>query len=169
MINFLLTALSLIITAITTLVVIMAFVEWKKLSQLKKDLENNIQQYQDKIDNTFNATHKVLASYQVENNTAKIALLEQAIAIQPDVYNGYNALGYAYIADENLAGAIEAFTKATLYRPKDPAGFCDLAYAYLQSKNENACKQNLEKAMLLDPKQKEIIKNDTRFQGILEE
>lgn len=166
MINFILTILSLIITAITTVVVILAFVEWRKLSQLKKDLENNLQQYQEKINNAFNATHKVLASYQVENVKAKIALLEQATTIQPDVYNGYNALGYAYIADKNFAGAIEAFTKAIMYHPKDPAGYCDLAYAYLLCENKNACRQNLEKAILLDPRQKEIIENDARFKGI---
>lgn len=168
MINFSVTLLSLVITAITTIVVILAFVEWRKLSQLRKDLENNLQQYQDKINNTFNATHKVLASYQTENTKTKIALLEQAVAIQPDVYNGYNALGYAHIADTNLAGSIEAFTKAIVYHPNDPAGYCDLAYAYLLCKNKNACRQNLEKAILLDPQQKEIIASDERFQGILE-
>lgn len=167
MINFSVTILSLVITAITTIVVILAFVEWRKLSQLKNNLEKNIQQYQDKINNTFNAAHKVLASYHVENVKAKIALLEQATAIQPEVYNGYNALGYAYIEDKNFAGAVEAFTKAGIYHPQDPAGFCDLAYAYLLCENKNACKQNLEKAILLDPQQKEIIKNDPRFQGVL--
>lgn len=168
MINFSVTILSLVITAITTIVVILAFVEWRKLSQLKKDLENNLQQYQEKINNTFNATHKVLASYQVENVKAKIVLLEQAVAIQPDVYNGYNTLGYAYIEDKNFAGAIEAFTKAIMYHPEDPAGYCDLAYAYLLCENKNACKQNLEKAILVDPMQREIIKRGARFQGILE-
>lgn len=167
MINFTLTILSLVITAITTIVVIMAFVEWRKLSQLKKDLENNLQQYQEKINKTFNAAHKVLASYQVENAKAKIVLLEQATAIQPDVYNGYNALGYAHIEDNNLAGAVEAFTKAIMYHPEDPAGYCDLAYAYLLHNNKDACKRNLEKAILLDPQQKEIIDNDKRFQEIL--
>lgn len=166
--DFSITILSLVITAITTIVVILAFVEWRNLSKLKKDLENNLQQYHETINNTFNATHKVLASYQVEDVKAKITLLEQAAAIQPDVYNGYNALGYAYIADKNFAGASEAFTKAIIYHPKDPAGYCDLAYAYLLCENKNACKQNLEKAISLDFRQSEIIKNDTRFQGILE-
>lgn len=168
MINTFFVVLSIVITIIATLVAVMAFVEWRNLLKLKKELEENIQRYKDEINNSFNATHKVLASYQVEDTKRKIELLKQATAIQPSVYNGYNSLGYAYIADKNLAQAVEAFTKAILYNSNDPAGYCDLAYAYLLLENKNACKQNLEKAISLDSKQKEIILQDTRFQGILE-
>lgn len=81
---------------------------------------------------------------------------------------GIKAKRYAYIADNNFAQAIEAFTKAIFYSPNDPAGYCDLAYAYFLSGNKNACRQNLEKAISLDSKQKEIILHDARFSGILE-
>lgn len=168
MINIFFVVLSIVITIVATLVAVMAFVEWRNLSKLKKELEKNIQQYRDEINSSFNATHKVLASYQVEDIKRRIELLKQATAIQPSVYNGYNTLGYAYITDKNYAQAIEAFTKAIFYNPNDPAGYCDLAYAYLLLENKNACKQNLEKAISLDNKQKTMLLQDTRFQGIFE-
>lgn len=163
------TILSIIISIVATLVVIMAFVEWRKLSQLRKDIEESFKQYQSEINNSTNATHKMLASYQIANVKEKISLLEQAITLQPDVFNGYNALGYAYIENKNYAGAIVAFTQAIVNNPKNPAGYCDLAHAYCLCGNKEFCKQKLEKAIALDPQQKEIIRNDMRFQGILEE
>lgn len=160
--------LGVTVTAVATLFAILAYTEWRYLKKFRQELESELKKSKDEIVKNFNATHKVIASYAVQDVDARISLLKSALDISPKVYNGYNTLGYAYIEKEQYDEAIEAFTKACVYFPDDPAGYCDLAYAYLRYQNKEACKSNLQKAISIDRKQEEVIKSDPRFQGILE-
>lgn len=160
--------LGVTVTAVATLFAFLAFIEWQYLKKFRKELEEKLQESKEEITKNFNATHKVIASYVVQDADSRISLLKTALNISPKVYNGYNTLGYAYIEKKQYDAAIEAFTKACVYFPEDPAGYCDLAYVYLLNQNKEACKSNLQKAVSIDRKQEEIIKNDPRFLGILE-
>lgn len=160
--------LGVTVTVVATLFACLAFIEWQYLKKFRKELKEELQKAKDDMAKNFNATHKVIASYAVQDIDSRISLLKAALDISPKVYNGYNTLGFAYIEKKQYDAAIEAFTKACVYFPEDPAGYCDLAFAYKMNGNEKACKSNLQKAIRLDEKQEEIIKSDPRFQGILE-
>lgn len=93
LISFVVGVLGVLITCIATLIAIFAYVEWRTLAKLKKDLLEDMEKHKKDIYRSSNAAHKVLSSYNVKNVDQKIALLLDALAIQPEVYNGYNAFG----------------------------------------------------------------------------
>lgn len=63
------------------------------------------------------AQQRIIASYGITDPERRIALLKSAIETDPDSFNGYNALGYAYLEQGDTHAAIAAFQEATIRHP----------------------------------------------------
>lgn len=63
------------------------------------------------------ALHRIIASYSLTSTKDKISLLESTLESCPQAFNGYNALGYAYLESGNTAKAIDADRHTTTQRP----------------------------------------------------
>ncbi len=149
--NATISLLSAIAAFVGVLFLIFAYVEYKKLKGLEDKIEEWFNKTKKDMELTQKATHKIIASYFVEDPNLKIKLLKEAEKIYPQAYNLYNSMGYAYIDKKDYQKAIECFHKAIQYRPKDPAGYSDLAYAYHLIGNKELSEEYKQKALELDP------------------
>lgn len=148
--------------------VILAVFEWSKLRELRKDMEQLEKRTLYTLHKSLKATHRVIASYQIKNPKDRITLLESAVAEDPQVFNGYNCIGYAWMELGETAKGLDAFTQAVHYHPEDKAGYCDLAYAHFIAKNESLAIKYFRKAIKLDPSTEEDIIADERLTEILD-
>ena len=142
--------------------------EWRKLRELRKEMQGFEERLSQRIYRNLKATHRVMASYGLQNPDDRIALLESAVTQDPSAFNAYNSLGYAYLDKEDLQKAIDAFSQAIAQHPGDKAGYCDLAYAYSRIGDEDLCLKYLRKAVAIDTTTLDDITNDPRlsaFQG----
>lgn len=103
--NIIVALLGVLVALIGVAFAIFAFIEWRRLAALRKDMRKlgddlRREQYQN-----AKATHRILASYALKDANAKIALLKSAVEIYPGAFNGWNALGTLILK------------KATLKRP----------------------------------------------------
>lgn len=112
------------------------------------------------------AQQRIIASYGIADPARRIALLKSAIDADPDSFNGYNALGYAYLDQNDTQAAIAAFKEATVRHPDAKEGYFDLAEAYRRLGRIDLCKAALEQAIKHDPTAKDDLANDTRFQNL---
>ncbi|MBI4792942.1 MAG: hypothetical protein HY789_09530 [Deltaproteobacteria bacterium] len=118
---------------------------------------------------TQKASHKILASYQITDNQQRLALLKEAVTIYPQVFNGYNALGYAYLSAGSTMEAIDSFKNAIHFHPDDKAGYFDLAHAFLHHGNKEFCLDYLRQAIRIDPTAKADLPGNPLFKDILTE
>lgn len=88
----------------------------------------------------------MVASYQIQDPDQRITLLESALAIDPTVFNGYNALGYAHLEKGDIASAVDAFKEAIHQHPDQIEGYYDLARAYHKQGEEKLARKYLAKA-----------------------
>ncbi len=113
------------------------------------------------------AIQKVMASYQVKDLERRLALLQQAVEADPDVYNGYVAIGYAYLEKGDLETAEQMFE--TEYEKHDSyQAACDIAYVYILRGEKRAAVRWLQKAVTLNSEARAGIREDARF-GCLEQ
>jgi Tfp pilus assembly protein PilF len=112
------------------------------------------------------AAHRVMASYGLTDPAQQVKLLQEAVAIDPAVFNGYNALGYAWMSLGEMLRAADAFKEAVHRHPDDKAGYCDLAFAYLQLGNPGLCREYLDQAVSIDPTASDDIAADPRFSNL---
>ncbi len=162
-----LTVLNILIAFLGVAFLIFAIIEWKKARAEKENMKLFQENIKNELYNYFNAHSKITASYSTEDLDTRISLLEQAIEIEPKVYNGWNSLGYAYLEKEDYQSAIDAFTRATLFFENDPAALCDLAFAHLETNSEKLCLRYLQKTIKIDQNQKEIIYNNPQFKKVI--
>lgn len=162
------TILGVVIVTIGTLFVVLAVIEYTGLRKLRTELEAFREKTRDEIYLIQKASHKILASYAVDDPGRKITLIKDALAISPKVYNGYNALGYAYLSQGKKLEAIDAFKDAIHHHPSDKAGYFDLAHAYLAQGNAEYCLHYLKEAIAKDPSARDDLKDNTLFASILE-
>ena len=113
-VNDTLVAFTLLVTIITVLVGILAYWEFSQLRTLRRELEQFQVELRQRIFRAQKAQQRIIASYGTADLHQKIALLQSAIAADPDSFNGYNALGYAYLDQGDLLAAMVAFKEATI-------------------------------------------------------
>ncbi len=165
-VNDTLVAFTLLVTIITVLVGILAYWEFSQLRTLRRELEQFQAELRQRIFRAQKAQQRIMASYGIADPQQKIALLHSAIAADPDSFNGYNALGYAYLAQSDLLAAMMAFKEATVRHPDAKEGYFDLAEAYRRMGRIDLCKAALEQALQQDPTAKADLMADARFQDL---
>lgn len=167
-VNDTLVAFTLLITIITLLVAVLAYWEFSQLRILRKDLQQFQAELRQRAYQTQKAQQRIIASYGLADPRQKISLLQSAIAADPDSFNGYNALGYAYLGLDDPQAAIAAFKEATIRHPDAKEGYFDLAAAYLTLKRVDLCKVALEQAIQHDPTAQADLLADPRFSKLLQ-
>lgn len=148
---------------------VFAFIEWFRLRALRKRLEELPRELEQRMEQHMRAAHRIIASYSLTSTKDKISLLESTLESCPQAFNGYNALGYAYLESGNTAKAIDAFVRATCLHPDDKAGYCDLAYAHLQAGNTDMMLRNCRMAIKVDPTARQDLAEDDRFKDYREQ
>ncbi len=165
-VNDTLVAFTLIVAIVTLLVAVLAYWEFGRIRELRRDLQQFQTDLQRCIFRAQKAQQRIIASYGVTDPAQKIALLQSAIEADPESFNGYNALGYAHLAQNDVHAAIAAFKEATIRHPDAKEGYFDLAEAYRQLGRIDLCKAALEQAIKHDPSAKADIPTDSRFAGL---
>ena len=160
-------ALNILVAIIGVMFVVFTLFEFVELKKLRKEFKQFREELAAEHYRHQQAAHKVIASYGVTDFDAKIALLEQAIKIDPSVFNGHNSLGYAYIDKGDFLKAADAFKWSVQLHPEDKAGYCDLAYAYLKLGDTDLCRKYLKEAVKVDVTALDDIVTDSRFSAIL--
>jgi tetratricopeptide (TPR) repeat protein len=112
------------------------------------------------------ALQKVLASYTAPTVAQRIALLEQAVQRDPRVYNGWTALGYAYLEASRIEEASHAFLEAARQFPADVATAADLVYFYTTQQEWTAALGWLRDALRRDPAFWTAFMADARYEPL---
>jgi len=165
-VNDTLVAFTLLVTVLTLLVAIMAYWEFGKLRSMRQELLAFQTEMRQRLFRAQKAQQRIIASYGVTDPIQKMALLKSAIEVDPDSFNGYNALGYACLEQGDLHAAIAAFKEATIRHPDAKEGYFDLAEAYRQLGRIDLCKAALEQAVKRDATAMEDLATDARFQNL---
>lgn len=165
-INDTLVAFTLVVTILALLVVLLTYWEFARIRQLREELQQFKTELRHRLFQAQKAQQRIVASYGVADPHRKIALLHAALEADPDSFNGYNALGYAYLEQNDVHAAIASFKEATVRHPDAKEGYFDLAAAYLHAKRIDLCKSALQKAIHVDPTAKADLESDSRFSGI---
>lgn len=165
--NTLLSGLNVLIACIGTLFVVLTLFEFRALRALRKDFGRIKLDLKEDLYKTQRAMQRVIASYAIQDVDARIAILKEAVQIAPDVFNGYNALGYAYREKGMRQRALDCFIEAVRQHPKDKAGYFDLAHAYLDMGETDLCVKYLEKAVDVDPSSRADIATDSLLASVI--
>jgi tetratricopeptide (TPR) repeat protein len=165
--NFILTGLNVLIACIGVLFLVLALIEYRALSKLRQDLAKVKEDFKEEIFRTHKASQRIIASYTISDIDRKIKLLSSAVEISPGVFNGYNALGYAYLEKGNIQQALDAFREATIHRPKDKEGYFDLARAHLGRGEHDLCVKYLIEAIKIDPSSRNDARDDPFFEPVM--
>lgn len=164
----LLTGLNVLIALIGVAFLVMTLIEYTQLRQIRKDFSTYEEKWRATQHRIQKAQQRVVASYNLEDTDQKIALLLSAVQEDPKTFNGYNALGYAYLKKGDATAAIDAFMNAVQQYPDAKEGYFDLAYVYLDKKRIDLCKKYLEKAIQVDPSSREDIAADERLTRVVQ-
>jgi Tfp pilus assembly protein PilF len=162
-----LTELNIIVAAIGILFVVLTLYEFTSLRRLRNDFESFREQLAKEHYRHQQAAHRIIASYGIKDPSHRITVIKEALERDASVYNGYNALGYAYLEMNEKLKAADAFKAAIQYHPDDKAGYCDLAFAYLELGDQALCKEYLGKAIEIGPTAGDDIREDDRFKTLL--
>jgi len=158
--------IGVVVTAIGTLTAILAFAEFHTLRQLRKNFEQFEARIRREHFQREKAAHRIIASYQIKDVDQKIGLLQAAISAHPDAFNGYNALGYAFLEKGDTAAAMDAFNHAIRQHPDAKEGYFDLAGIHSREGNDDLCIKYLIQAIQVDPTSKDDLVNDPRFHDL---
>lgn len=161
-----LAVLAILVSFIGVAFGIFAFVEYWRLARLRKEISGFREELAANLANMQKAMQRVLSSYSETDPDKKIRLLREAVAIYPEVFNGYNSLGYAYLDQKKIPEAIDAFKDAIRFHPNDKAGYFDLAHAYLKQGNKEFCLNYLKQAIKVDPDSKSEITDNPLFEDM---
>jgi len=167
--NIILGELNILVAFLGILLILLTIYEYRQLSKLRADFENYKKEIQQEMYKTQKAIQRVIASYHIPDVDKKIELLKSAIKINPEVFNAYNALGYAYLEKNMVYKAIDAFKDAIHLHPDEKEGYFDLAYAYLRAGDKELSIQYLKRAVEIDPSSKEDLKDNPLFEPIKED
>lgn len=166
--SIIITSLGVLIAFFGVLFVALAYLEWGKLKKLREDFECFKQDLQDDQYLREKANQRIFSSYSVADLDQRIVLLEEAVELHPKVFNGYNALGWAYIEKEEHHKAIDSFKSVIALHPKAKEGYFDLATAYLKIGESGLCIKTLAKAVDVDPSSSKDLQNNTLFKDVAE-
>jgi tetratricopeptide (TPR) repeat protein len=163
------TIIGVLIAIIGVLFVVLAYAEYSRLRDLRKDFHTFRKQWALDQRRIQKAQQRVIASYGVQDADQKIALLKSAVALDPATFNGYNALGYAHLDKGDKQAAIDAFKEAIHAHPEAKEGYFDLAYIYLGLDRPDLAREYLERAIEVDPTSREDIEQDEQLRGVMGE
>lgn len=158
-----LSILNILIAFLGIMFVLVTIYEYWRLKRLRDDFARMKQELRDEHFRAEKAGQRVMASYSEKDVDRKIDLLQEAVAIHPGVFNGYNALGWAWVEKDEIFRAVEAFNKAIEQHPREKAGFLDLAHVYLKQGKSALALETLEKAVAVDPTSKKDLQNNPLF------
>ncbi len=164
--NTLLISLNLLVALFGLLLVAITVYEYSKLAKLRSEFEDFQCRLRADLYALQKAMQRVIASYHIEDPDSRIQLLSEALEIDPQVFNGYNALGYAYLEKEDVHAAIDAFREAIQRHPEDKEGYFDIARAYLQLKQHDRVRKYLKQASEVDVSALEDIKQDEDLRSV---
>lgn len=165
--NALLAALNILVALFGLLFVAVSIYEYSKLAGLRRDFDKFQENLRSDLYKMQKAMQRVIASYHVEDVNLRIQLLSQALELDPNVFNGYNALGYAYLEKDEWEAAVDAFREAVQHHPEDKAGYFDLAKAYLKRERPDLVRKYLNRAMSVDPSARRDIEQDDDLKWVL--
>jgi len=165
-VNTYLAGLNILVAFLGILFLVFTIYEFTSLRRLKEGFGELKDQFKREIYTTQRAMQRVIASYHVQDVDKQIEILNEAVQIDPDVFNGFNALGYAYLQKRDYGKAIDAFNQAIKHHPADKAGFHDLAIAHLYSGGEELCLKYLKKSIQIDPSSKADLVTNPIFEPL---
>lgn len=157
----------IIIGALAVLVVIIAWVEYSKVKGLRQEVRGMLDDLKERQRRAQKAQQRIIASYHVTDIDRRIALIKSAVEADPDTFNGFNALGYAYLEKNDLPAAVAAFLQSTVRHPQAKEGWIDLAHAYIAMKRFDLAKESLCKAIAADPSAKDDIEAMPELSNLL--
>lgn len=134
-----------------------------KISDLRKVFNEFKEQTQKEIYKTQKAAHRIIASYHIADVNDRIELLKSATELDPKAFNGYNALGYAYLEKGELNKAADAFMNAVHNNPDQKEGYFDLATVYVKFGDMELCLRNLREAIKVDPSSRRDLEGNPAF------
>ena len=165
----LVTMLSVVVALFGVIVLAITVYEYTRLRALRDDFERFKAQWRSEVQDLQKALQRVIASYGASDPDARIELLEEAVQIYPQVFNGYNALGYAYLAKDEIGRAVDAFHQAIRLHPEQIEGYCDLARAYLRQGEQELAMRYLRQALEKDAHQtREGLRGDGELEHLVE-
>ena len=161
--------LNLLVAFLGVAFVMLAFFEWRNLNALRKDFENFKQDLVARQHRLQKALQRVIASYGLQDPERRIALLRSAIAIDPTVFNAYNALGYACLDKGDTLGAIDAFRQAIQQHSEDKEGYFDLARAFLRLEppRRDLAESYLRQVLQIDLTARQDLEQDTVLRQVI--
>jgi tetratricopeptide (TPR) repeat protein len=163
--ELLIAALAVAITIIAVLFVALAYVEFAKLQGLRRDFAAFKDQWRKELFLNQKAQQRVMASYTLSDPQQKIALLKTAVTIAPATFNGYNALGWAYLELDDKQAALESFRTAIGYNPSAKEGYCDVARVYVRLGRLDLAQQYLNTAIEVDSTTKTDLEHDAELKS----
>ena len=149
--------LALLVSILALGVILLGYIEYIRVRALRRELQTWQTQVEDRLYRNAKAQQLIQASYRVESPERRISLIEAALEADPDTFNGYNALGWEKLHQDDISGAIAAFEQAVIRHPKDKAGHFDLAWAYLRANRPDKARKSLDKALRVDPSSRQDI------------
>jgi len=93
-------------------------------------------------------------------------ITEQAIAVDPTVYNVYIALGYAYWEKGDVLKAAECFLKDLELHPDNYQAACDLAALYAGQQEWTSALSWMKEAIRRNPSVWRYFEEDRRLEGL---
>ncbi|MBF0564481.1 MAG: hypothetical protein HQK89_04500 [Nitrospirae bacterium] len=162
-INIIIATIGVVVTIIGVFIGGLTLFNYIRISDLRKVFNEFKEQTQKEIYKTQKAAHRIIASYHITDVNDKIELLKSAIELDPKAFNGYNALGYAYLEKGELNKAAAAFMNAVHNNPDQKEGYFDLATVYLKFGDTELCLHNLKEAIKADPTSKRDLEGNPAF------
>lgn len=161
--NFYLTALNILVAFLGILFVISAFFEYRSLARLRNDFERFKADLKEEIYRVQKSQQRVISSYSVTDLERKIALLKSAVEEDPRTFNGFNALGYAYLEKGNRNMALDAFRNAVEFHPDKKEGYFDLSALYFDMDQHELAVDYLRRAIKADESSIQDIKEHPKL------
>lgn len=163
--NLTISVLGVLIAVIGVAMAILAGWEFTQLRALRKEFDAFRAEWSKELWRREKASHRIIASYSVADPAQRAELILTALKAHPEAFNGWNALGYAYMEMGETHLAIDAFHDAIAHHPDALEGYMDLAAAYVAADQPDLCIKHLRAAIKIDPSAKSDIDADPRFTG----
>lgn len=138
----------------------------KKVESRLKEIERKLTERMLKAQE---AMQKITSGYALAaagEHERAIALFEAAVAIDPEIFNGYTSLAYEYWATGRKQEAIECFQKAARVFPERYEPYNDLARIYAQEGEINLALRYIEETLKRNPDSYREIEQDPVFDFI---
>lgn len=161
-----LTILNILVAFLGLLLVGFTLYEYWRLKAIRDQFAVMREELKDENHRIQKAMQRVIASYSAKTPDEAIELLRSAISIHPEVFNAWNAIGYAFLQKGETIKALDAFLQAVTLHPKDKEGYCDVAWCYMQINEPALCREYLIKAINIDQSARADIGADPRFKSV---